>query len=104
MSALEAEKFLKNEKASNDFIKRVKYLVAHHEEGGDNDQNILCDADCIAYFKDKALRNAKKHKREGRSKEMVKKLKYYFSRISSSKARKISKPFYKKALDVLNEK
>jgi len=93
MSALETEKFLKNEKVGSDFIKRVKYLIARHEEGGDNDQNILCDADCIAYFEEKALRNAKKHKQEGRSKEMIKKLKYYFSRISSSKARKISKPY-----------
>lgn len=104
MSALEAEKFLKSEGASNIFIKRVKHLVAHHEEGGDEDQNVLCDADCLAYFEEKALRHAKEHKREGREGEMIKKLKYIFSRISSYKARQIAKPFYKKVLEVLNEK
>ena len=104
LSALEAEKFLRNEKANDDLIKRVKYLIARHEEGGDKDQNILCDADCLAYFEEKALRNAKKHKQEGRSKEMIKKLKYIFNRISSTKAREISRPFYKKALEVLNDK
>ena len=104
MCAREAEKFLKSERAGAAFIKRVKSLVARHEEGGDEEQNILCEADCLAYFEKKALRHAKAGKREGRERVMIKKLKYIFKRISSPRARKIALPFYKKALAELSDK
>jgi len=102
MSAVEIEKFLKKEKAADDLIERVKYLIAYHEEGGDKDQNILCDADCLAYFEEKALRNAKKYKQIGKIDEMNKKLEYVFSRIKSLKAKMIAKKWYKQAQDILS--
>jgi hypothetical protein len=104
LSATEIEKFLEKEGAEKNIIKRVKILVSHHEEGGDEDQNILCDADCLAYFEEKALRNAKKYKKEGRPQEMKKKLDYVCSRIHSLKAKKIVNKRYNKAMDELNEK
>ena len=50
LSATEIEKFLRSENIKEEFIARVKHLVAHHEEGGDDDQNVLCDADCLSFF------------------------------------------------------
>ena len=87
MSAEEAEKFLRQEKVSEDIIERVKHLISAHETGGDEDQNILCDADVLAWFEDKAVRNIKKHKTQGKPKEAMKeKLDYLMSRLSTDKA------------------
>ena len=102
LSAAEIEKFLRSEQADKKFIKRVKELVAHHEEGGDEEQNVLCDADCLAYFEEKAMRWAKHAKVEGTEAEMIKKIEFYFRRFKSEKAREIARPFYKEVLKFLN--
>ena len=104
MSASEIEKFLKLEKVDKDIIEKVKMLVAHHEEGGNEEQNMLCDADCLAFFEEKALRLSKKYRQEGLSGLMKKKIDYVFSRLTSSKAKKIAKKWYKEALMELDKK
>lgn len=101
LSATIIESFLRTEHADPGVIARVVHLVAHHEEGGDADQNILCDADCLAYFEEKALRNAKKAKQEGKAVEWETKLTYYFGRITSAKARAIAQPWYDEAMALL---
>ncbi len=101
LSANEIEKFLEKENADETLIEKVKMLIAHHEEGGSKDQNILCDADCLAYFEDKALRFAQKAKNQGKEKEMRAKLDYVLNRITSPKAKKIVQKWYKKALHEL---
>lgn len=99
LSSAEIEKFLRSENAPKDFIERVKHLVARHEEGGDEDQNILCDADCLAFFEEKALRRVRKWKEHGKSKKEIKEhLNYYFSRITSEKTRQIARKWYDEAL------
>jgi hypothetical protein len=104
MSAQEAEKFLRQENASEEMIGRVKYLISYHEVGGDEDQNILCDADCLAWFEDKAVRNIKKHKIQNKPKEEMKeKLNYLMSIISTKKAKKIAKKYYEEALNELDK-
>ncbi len=42
--------FLKQQKADTVFINKVSKLIARHEEGGDNGQNLLKDADSISFF------------------------------------------------------
>jgi hypothetical protein len=99
LSADEIEKFLKSENANQEIIDRVKNLIAHHEEGGDEDQNVLCDADCLSFFEEKILRRVKKYKEDGKSKEEIKKnVDYYFSRIISEKAKQIATKWYEEAL------
>lgn len=99
LSAIEIGKFLKSEGVEERFIERVEYLVAHHEEGGDNDQNALCDADCLSFFEDKSLRRVKKWKEQGKTKEeMRKNMDYYFSRIITQNAKDIAKKWYDEAL------
>ncbi len=104
MSADEAEKFLRQENVSEDVIERVRYLISAHETGGDEDQNILCDADCLAWFEDKAIRNIRKHKTQGKPKEaMKKKLDYLMSRISTDKAKEIAEKWHGEAIEELNK-
>ncbi len=104
LSASDTEKFLRQENASEEFIKRVKGLILHHEEGGNEDQNVLSDADCLAYFEEKAVRNARKAKQEDKKEEYKKRLNYIFNRIFSSKAKEIAHKFYEEALNELNRK
>lgn len=103
LSALEIEKFLQSQNVSAEFIERVKNLVAHHEEGGDDDQNVLCDADCLSFFEDKAVRRVKKWKEEGKSSEEMKKnMDFYFSRIVSPRAKDIAQKWYDAALQEIS--
>lgn len=102
LCADEIEKFLKNEDASQNLIERVKHLVAHHEEGGDENQNILCDADCLSFFEERVLVRVKKYKERGKPKEEIKKdVDYYFSRIVSEKAKRIAQKWYDEAVKEL---
>jgi hypothetical protein len=104
MSADEAEKFLKQENVGEDIVGRVKHLISAHETGGDDDQNILCDADVLAWLEDKAIRNIQKHKAKGKPKEAMKeKLDYLMSRISTDKAKEIAQKWYEEALEELNK-
>ena len=95
LSAAEIEKFLAEEGVDKIFIERVKNLVAHHEEGGDAEQNILCDADCLAFFEDKALRRVQKWRELGKTKdEMRHNLDFYFSRLTSTAAKAVAQKWY----------
>ncbi|MDP2708684.1 MAG: DUF4202 family protein [bacterium] len=102
LSSSEAEKFLKSQQAGEALINKVKLLIAMHEVGGDEEQSILCDADCLAYFEEKALRHAEEAKQNGEEAEMIKKLDFNFKRFSAPRAREIARPFYEKAMNVLN--
>ena len=104
LSASEAEKFLITQSNNKDLINTVKELVAHHEEGGNENQNILCDADCLVYFENIALRHAKEYKQRGKTKqEMEKKFEYIFNRIHLSKAKQIAQKWHQEALEELKK-
>jgi hypothetical protein len=104
LSASIVEKFLREQGAPDVLIMRVTELILHHEEGGNEAQNVLCDADCLAYFEEKALRNAKKYKAQGRAEEMKKKLEYVFGRISAPKAKAIAQKWFQEALSECDRK
>ena len=101
LSAEEVAKFLRSAGACEPLIERVKHLISRHEVGGDADQDILCDADCLAFFEEKAMRNAKILKQEGRQAEMRQRLDYVLSRIISPRAKDIARPFYDAAMNEL---
>ena len=104
LSAQEAENFLLTQTKDTKLINKVKELIKHHEEGGNEEQNILCDADSLVYFENVALRHAKTYKEKGKTKEEMKeKYKYIFSRIHSSKAKEIAQKWHDEALDELGE-
>lgn len=85
--------FLIKQKVDNDLIKRVKHLVSKHEVGGDDDQNLLKDADSLSFLENNAFLFLSKIDKLGfdRIKE---KFDWMYERISSPKAKEIAKPFY----------
>lgn len=104
LSAVEIEKFLRHEGAKEKLIARVKHLVSHHETGGDEDQNVLCDADCLAFLEEKAVKLAERSKQEGNVHEAGRRIHMVFKRISSPKARQIAHLWHEEAILLLNEK
>jgi len=42
--------FLKKQGANEGLIERVKMLILKHETGGNDDQNLLKDADSVSFF------------------------------------------------------
>ena len=97
-------RFLETQNASEELIQRIKSLVSHHQTGGDEDQNILCDADNLSFFEEKALRRVRKLKEEEKPKEEIKEtFATYFSRFKSEKAKQIAKKWYNEAMEELNK-
>lgn len=90
LSSQEAEIFLRSEKADEWLIAEVKRLIEHHEEGGDEDQNILCNADVLAWLEEKAALKAQINKAQGTEKEFRKKLDYLYGRIKPEHAKAIA--------------
>ncbi len=93
--------FLKHQNVDDSFVERVKKLVSRHEEGGDDDQNLLKDADSVSFFETNAPSFI--NKPVDISKEAVKdKFNWMFNRITSEKTKQIARPLYKKVIRDLN--
>lgn len=96
--------FLIDNGADNTLAERVRHLIEKHEEGGDQDQNILKDADSISYLET----NAPKHIEEMKSgifapPQVKEKFNYMFNRITSPKAKEIARPMYDKVINLLEK-
>jgi hypothetical protein len=90
--------FLKKENAPPELIDRVTILIAKHEVGGDEDQNLLKDADSISYFENQADHFIA-HQVPSMGAEKVRaKFEWMYERITSDKARKIAKPLHDVAM------
>lgn len=95
-------KFLETQNAPAELVDRVKHLVSKHEVGGDDDQNLLKDADTVSFFENNIdLFLTKKIKEEGRE-AIHEKLRWMFDRITSDKARELAQPFYDEAMKRLD--
>jgi hypothetical protein len=94
--------FLKKQNMDDDFIKKVKGLISRHEEGGDNDQNLLKDADSVSFFENNASVFIAKAIKETKKKTTRQKFNWMFNRLTSKKAKQIARPLYEKAVKVLN--
>jgi hypothetical protein len=62
----------------------------------------MCDADCLAFFEEKASRHAAKAKAEGSENEMKARLDYLLSRLHSASAKQAAEPFYDTAVKILS--
>jgi hypothetical protein len=94
--------FLKQLNVNDNFIEKVKTLISRHEEGGNDDQNLLKDADSISFFETNISSFL-----EGKSLEMGKekikqKFDWMYNRITSPKAKQVAQPYYEAALKALN--
>lgn len=96
-------KFLSEQGAEENLINRVKHLVSAHEVGGDDDQNLLKDADSISFLENNSIIFLNKLKVLGYQR-VKEKFDWMFERISFPKAKEIAQPFYKKIIkDLDNE-
>lgn len=93
--------FLINEGYPETGAAKVQELISRHEVGGDDEQNLLKDADSISWLEV----SAPKHigKRLFSKDELERKVAAMFVRISSSEAKKLAQPFYKRAVKMLEE-
>lgn len=94
--------FLKHQNVDDSFIERVKKLVSRHEEGGDDDQNLLKDADSVSFFETSVSLFLDKKLLEIGKEKVKQKFDWMYNRITSEKAKQIAYPFYEKAISDLN--
>ncbi len=102
-SAKIMKKFLLENGAQEIMAVKVYDLISKHEEGGNEDQNLLKDSDSISYLETNALRNLE-WLGEVPESEMREKFDWMYHRISSQKAKEIAKPFYDVAVEALAKK
>lgn len=95
--------FLKKNGAPKDLIDKVAKLIIYHEEGGWKEANYLRDADSISFLEINVPLFISRIPKYLSKKEVREKFDYMFRRIGNKEARKIAKPFYKKALVSLSE-
>lgn len=87
--------------ASKEFIERVEMLVSKHEVGGNEDQNLLKDADSVSFFENNVDHFINTKVGET-SKEMVKdKFDWMLNRITSKQAKQIAQFWYEQAIEKL---
>ena len=91
--------FLLENGAPKVMAERVKSLISKHEVGGNDDENLLKDADSVSFFESNAERMLTYIEKRGLSKEEIKwKFNWMFNRITSPKASVIAKPLYERVI------
>ena len=91
--------YLEIQGAEKKLINRVKMLVSRHEQGGNDDQNLLKDADSIGFFEIYANSEliSKMVSYIGK-KEAKRKIDFMYDRITSDEAKRITKKWYDKMI------
>jgi len=95
--------FLEKQGAEDSLINKVKMLVSKHEVGGNEEQNILKDADAISFFENNVNYFIEKLLFEVGKKEVKDKLDWTFNKITSSRAKEISRPWYEDGIRKLED-
>ena len=93
---------MREAKNSSEIIERVKMLVSRHEEGGNDDQNLLKDADSVSFFETNISLFLTKHVQDVGKEKVREKFDWMYNRITSEKAKQIARPWYKEAIKNLN--
>ncbi len=91
-------KFLEEQGADTTLIERVKHLVEHHEDGGDDDQNLLKDADTLSFFENNVGHFIQKRAAEYGREKVAAKFTWMFARLTAEKAKGICRPWYVAAM------
>ena len=94
--------FLKQQGAADEIIERVAMLVSRHEEGGNDDQNILKDADSLSFFENNIPLFLTEVVGKVGKERVREKFDWMYNRITSEKAKQIALPWYKEAIAKLN--
>ena len=94
--------FLDSHNADKDVINRVKMLISRHEVGGNEDQNILKDADSLSFLELIAEINLNQKTSGVNKAELRVKTNLMFKRITSVEAKEIARKFYESAIGNLS--
>ena len=86
--------------AEKDVVRRAKMLVSRHEEGGNEEQDLLKDADSISFLETNVAHFIGMIPLLGYDKVRVK-FDYMYNRITSEKAKEIALPMYENAINEL---
>ena len=95
--------FLLQAGADPNFAKRVENLIAKHEEGGDDDQNLLKDADSVSFFENNIDHFFNDMAGTIGKEGLLRKFQWMFERITLKKAEALARPFYLKAMKRLEK-
>ena len=96
--------FLKKNGAKMQFIRKVHLLILTHEEGGNEEQNALKNADSISFLENNA-EDLIERKTELVGRQKIRnKIDWMYTRISCDYAKSIATPYFEKAIDTLNKK
>lgn len=90
--------FLGKEGYENKKIERIANMICKHEIGGDEESDLIKDADSISFLEVNAIRFMRKHVAVLGKAKTERKIKWMFERITSEKAIKIAEPFYEKVI------
>ncbi len=82
-------------------IERVRMLVSKHEIGGNDDQNLLKDADSISFFENVIGYFVEKRVSELGNEKVKDKFDWMYNRITSDKAREFARQGYEEAIKKL---
>ena len=77
-------------------------LVSKHEEGGNDDQNLLKDADSVSFFETNISLFLTKHVQDVGKEKVREKFDWMYKRITSEKAKQIARPWYEEAIKNLD--
>ena len=88
--------FLSKQGVDRELINRVYNIVLRHEFGGDEDSDLVKDADSISFFENNGERFAGKYTLEFGKQKVKEKLDWMYDRITDPMAKQIAEPFYKK--------
>ena len=91
--------FLKKQNYPEDKIKRIYNMIRRHEEEGDEESDLIKDADSISYLENNAAKHTKWTSNLGIDK-VKRKIDWMYSRISSDKAKALAGPYYEKVLKI----
>jgi len=96
-----AAALLREKNINENIIKRVYDLIRHHEEGGDQDQNLLKDADSLSFFETSVDHFLEVWVPVAGKEKVKEKFDWMFERITSLQAKRIGRPLYESALKKL---
>ncbi|MFC1821352.1 DUF4202 family protein [Thermodesulfobacteriota bacterium] len=96
--------FLRNTGAEQQIIQKVQSLVLRHEVGGDDDQNLLKDADSLSFLENNIDHFLTSKIMKVGIESVKKKFDWMYQRITSPRARRMAEPFYLQAMSKVDRK
>ena len=93
--------FLRKKGYDKESIDRIYNMIRYHEEGGNEEADLIKDADSISYLENNAVKHIKLVGELSKDK-IRNKIDWMYNRISSKKAKLLAEPYYKEAINSLN--